>query len=518
MSSKQRTQVAGRHIGPHIRERVIPLGMSVTKASKLLGVGRPALSNLLNGNASLSPEMAQRLERTFEANAEKLLRKQASLKATDSTVQSKAATSRVFVPAFLGFTSRDIEDWGRNRIATRNRLAVFLRRLVNSTVGDITKIDFPGNDDSQRPGWDGYTEVQAGNRWVPRGKTGWEFGVSKQPKSKADRDYAKSLKLPEEERKQTTFVFVTTMRWSEKRTWADKRRAESQWKEVRAYDASDLEQWLEQSIPAQVWFSNETHRPSKGTSALHTHWKVWSADCKPPLVHSLFSEALGVGATKKIEERLESNGSIVVSADSRGEGLAFLDAAFHMDGRLRNLRDRMVLFAEPGVLPGLIARNVGVIPIVDSPAVEQELAHMKGTIPSIVVQPKNFCSLEPDFSLSTLSYDAFNSALAEMGFNRDEINRLSHESGRSVTVLRRRLSNTEAIRKPNWSTDTRLARLLVPIALAGSWDSRSKTDRDVLLLIRSTSDYDEIEKELLDLQSLEDLASLERWFSPWRSV
>ena len=34
----------------------------MTEAAKKLGVGRPALSNLLNGNASLSHNMAVRLE------------------------------------------------------------------------------------------------------------------------------------------------------------------------------------------------------------------------------------------------------------------------------------------------------------------------------------------------------------------------------------------------------------------------------------------------------------------------
>ena len=41
--------------------------MSVKKAAELLGVGRPALSNLLNGHASLSAEMALRLEKAFGA-------------------------------------------------------------------------------------------------------------------------------------------------------------------------------------------------------------------------------------------------------------------------------------------------------------------------------------------------------------------------------------------------------------------------------------------------------------------
>ena len=503
MSYKSLENKEKQHIGAYILEHVIPQEVSVTNAAKLLGVGRPALSNLLNGNASLSPEMAKKLERTFAANAKDLLHQQASFRATVSSIQDIAETSKIFVPAFLNFNSKDIEDWG-GRIATRSRLAVFIRRLVNSTVDHIFDVDFPANDDSQRRGWDGYTEVKTGNPWVPSGKAGWEFGTSKESKQKANKDYYKSLKLSEAQRREMTFVFVTTMRWAGKKDWADVRKREGKWKDVRAYDASDLEQWMEQSIPVQVWFSNETHNPSEGTQTLDTIWKNWSADCNPPLVHSLFAEALDGNAAEKIEAKLNKSGSITIAADSRGEGLAFIDVAFRENERLSDLRDRVILFKKPGVLPSLVVRNVGVIPIVDSPIIEQELAPLKGNIPSIVVQPKNISSLEPDFTLNTLSYDAFNTALTEMGCNRDEVNRLSHESGRSVTVLRRRLSNTEAIRTPNWSTETRLVRFLVPIALAGSWDSRSQTDKDVLELIRETSDYDEIERELLELQKLED--------------
>lgn len=495
-----------KHIGEHIRKEVIPDGMSVTRAAKLLGVGRPALSNLLNGNASLSPEMAQRLERAFSStsNAEDLLRRQASLEALDVDALIKAETTKSFVPTFLNLTSTDIEDWGKGRIASRSRLAVFLRRLVNTTVQDVSQIDFPANDDSERPGWDGTTDIPSGNPWVPSGKSGWEFGTNKEPKPKADEDYKKSLKLPEGERMQTTFVFVTTMRWAGKKEWVAKRRAEQKWKDVRALDASDLEQWLEQSIPAQVWFSNETHKPSRGTSAIRSYWKTWSADCEPKLVHSLFSEALKGDAAQKIAKKLRASETATISADSRGEGLAFLDAAAASDAALGELRDRMVLFSETGVLPALIARNAKIIPVVASPELEQELAQHRGTVPSIIVQPKNISSLDPDVSLGTLSYDAFNDALSEMGFDRDEIDRLSHESGRSVTVLRRRLSRTEAIRTPSWSTDSRYARFLVPVALAGSWDSRSKTDRDVLQLIGSKDDYYEIESGQLELLDLED--------------
>ena len=59
---------ASSHPGTFVRETVIPGGMSVKDAAKRLGIGRPALSNFLNGKSALSPEMALRLEKAFGAD------------------------------------------------------------------------------------------------------------------------------------------------------------------------------------------------------------------------------------------------------------------------------------------------------------------------------------------------------------------------------------------------------------------------------------------------------------------
>lgn len=65
------------HPGDFIRTEIIePAGLSVTDAAKVLRVTRPALSNMLNGRASLSPEMALRIEKAFGLKMETLLRMQ----------------------------------------------------------------------------------------------------------------------------------------------------------------------------------------------------------------------------------------------------------------------------------------------------------------------------------------------------------------------------------------------------------------------------------------------------------
>lgn len=65
------------HPGRFIRMEIIePLELSVTDAAKALRVTRPALSALLNERASLSPEMALRLEKAFGVKMDTLLRMQ----------------------------------------------------------------------------------------------------------------------------------------------------------------------------------------------------------------------------------------------------------------------------------------------------------------------------------------------------------------------------------------------------------------------------------------------------------
>ena len=64
------------HPGGFIKRSVLPDDLSVTAAAEALGVGRPALSNLLNEKASLSPEMALRIEKAFGVKMDTLLRMQ----------------------------------------------------------------------------------------------------------------------------------------------------------------------------------------------------------------------------------------------------------------------------------------------------------------------------------------------------------------------------------------------------------------------------------------------------------
>ena len=74
-------------------------GLSVSAAARILGVRRATLSDLMNGNASLSPEMALRVEKAFGLSMDLLLRMQAWHDATQMRARADQIDVRRYLPA-----------------------------------------------------------------------------------------------------------------------------------------------------------------------------------------------------------------------------------------------------------------------------------------------------------------------------------------------------------------------------------------------------------------------------------
>ncbi len=88
------------HPGEFIRAEVLDeLHLSVTKAAQLLGVGRQALSDLVNGNHRLTPEMALRLEKAFGLDMDTMLRMQAWWDACAMRERADTVDVRPYMPA-----------------------------------------------------------------------------------------------------------------------------------------------------------------------------------------------------------------------------------------------------------------------------------------------------------------------------------------------------------------------------------------------------------------------------------
>ena len=494
------------HPGAFVRETVLtPRKITVTEAAKLIGISRPGVSNFLNGKVSATPDMAARLERAFGISAKSILDLQTTYDAEKVRVAGTAQKARSFVSPFLSIRANDLSDWFTSTIPARTKLSILLRTLVHSTGHDLERVDFPGNDDAERPGWDGFVEVGSGTPWIPSGRSGWEFGVRGDIKGKADGDFAKSVKATKKaDCANITFVFVTPRRWAGKESWVAAMKAKKVWKDVRAYDASDLEQWMEQSLAGQTWYANQTDRPSSGVRTLERCWDDWANVAAPPLHPALFDTAVEVWV-ERIRGFLarDSSKPLVIVADSVEEALAFLSGILS-GPELEQHKDRVLVFDEPGVLPKLAQGSTDFIAVAHTRDVEREFGPYSSKLHTIVVYPRNATSSEPDIKLEPLGYEPFERALKAMGKERDEIASLTNASGRSLTVLRRQLSTIPAIRTPAWAEQQETSSSLIPMVLLGAWDARNDADQTALSLLAGDEPFESLEKRVQELARLND--------------
>ena len=500
------------HPGYFIRGHVIPAGMPVKEAAKRLGVGRPALSNLLNGSSSLSPEMAVRLEKTFGADGNELLERQRGFDRRSQTGEEREIVVRPYVPPFLQIKSRQIDAWS-DQIKARHLLPVLLRLLIVSTHDGLSRVTFPGHDDGQRHGWDGLVEADSATPWIPKGSSCWEFGTSRKPGEKADKDYRNALgrRAPFTDRRETTFVFVTPRRWDGATDWAATKQREGRWKAVKALDASDLEAWLTQSIPAQIWLAEGLEVDTGGVETLESFWDRWSVASNPKLTPEVFRPSL-VAYREKVADWLKSEPKrpFVISADSKGEAIAFLACLFREfaaestdNAVLTRSADLAAVFDSPSTLRTLAASRTRFLPIVRSDECERELAPVHRRLHCVTVRPRNAVQSDPDIALDLLNYEGFEQALDSMGIDRDRTRQLERESGRSPTILRRRLSNIDFISHPRWAQEHATARALIPLALVGAWNGNSQADRRVVGKLANRS-YEAIEEDVARMLLLDD--------------
>ncbi len=88
------------HPGEIIRDLCLaPLGLTVTQAAEGLGVTRKTLSQLLNGRAGISAEMAVRLSKAFGRSPESWLELQSRYDLAQINQSAKAMKIKPFSPA-----------------------------------------------------------------------------------------------------------------------------------------------------------------------------------------------------------------------------------------------------------------------------------------------------------------------------------------------------------------------------------------------------------------------------------
>jgi hypothetical protein len=372
--------------------------------------------------------------------------------------------------------AQDLQSWA-GRLDAESRLPELVRRLVRATVDAPQKVAFPSGESVQTGGWDGIVLTTTGNDYVPDGSSGWELSKRADIKTKADDDYQKRTVDPEHlDRAKTTYVFLTPRRWNQKEDWVAEKKAKAEWADVRAYDADDLEQWLEQAPAVGAWLARILHKYPSGVLSIDDFWAEYSFGTNPTFTPGMLLTGRKADVQAAAEWLKNGSGTLRIAADSPREALAFMAASItslSADEQVE-LRSRFLFSEDPTVLRELLTTaNHLVIGWLATDTASVGLALQQG---HRIILPTR-ADQQPTITLSRPDQEELSSALKAAGLDEDKANALVRESGDSITVLHRRLSTAPA--PPSWAAPEH-ARELLPAVLASAWDEQYDRDKAIL--------------------------------------
>lgn len=363
------------------------------------------------------------------------------------------------MPSITLVDARDLERWANSRRA-QEQLPALVRRLIHATTTTATHVGLPAGDAVQQGGYDGVVVISETHHAVPDGMSIWEFGVSANPKGKADLDYEeRKATQPHSaigpvDPKSTTFVFVTPRRWNAKTKWLKERRAESFWRDVRVLDADDIEGWLEQAPATHVWLSTLLGRRPVGADDLEAVWQDWSESTTPPLSPGL----MFAGRESARDEisgwftSLSAAPTLGVESESPDETIALVAAALMSlpeDARVAVLA-RTVVVRDADALVQIAAADEQLrIVATFSPGDLAQRATRRGHRVLIPRSPGEGAT--STLKVPRLHRDAAERELKAMGLPDNRARELAGLARRSLLALRRRLATSAAVSRPAWA-------------------------------------------------------------------
>jgi hypothetical protein len=378
-------------------------------------------------------------------------------------------------------TATHLVRWADERRA-QDMLPLLIRRLIVASANPI-RIDFPAGDSVNRMGYDGFLQTVGGTAFVSAGQSVWELGVGQNPAQKAELDYTTRTAAPVSVTPaETAFVFVTPRRWQGKTAWAQSKQAENVWAEVRAYDADDLEQWLDQTHPVAAWGRRHIAGAPEGLRDVEEVWELWSLRTSPPLSLGLFLAGRDTAA-ERVRAWLAGPASCLrIRSASADEAIGFLAAVVEALGEpeRERVRSRSVLVLTPDAWRAVAGQATPVILLATCPALGSDAQAVARGHHVLLAYGNDAAGVAVDVELPHLRRQPLEDALRGMGVPDERARDLAVESRGRIAALVDLLGGGTAA--PHWAGPA-LAPQLVPLLLAGSW---SQTEGDAEAMRRLT--------------------------------
>ena len=398
----------------------------------------------------------------------------------------------------------DIETWAE-RVDSKFSLPILISRLVKASTPYSTIVDFPSGSAAFVGGWDGIVTCVENRGVVPDGISLWEFGTEADCKGKADDDYdSRTADSQGYTKSDCTFIFVTPRFWKQKGKWVTSKLKDNQWKDVRVYDSSIIEQWLGDAQAVARWFSSYVGKyPSDGIQTPHEFWEEWSRfesyTLQPKIVTAGREYEKGI-----IQTFLQSNPGIkAIKASTKNEAIAFIIAtAKQFDiPELETFLSKSLIVNTEGNYRAIqtnALNPLNLIPRFD----EKQAMYAAVSKGHHVLVP---LGADEEFNqdiiiLPPVDRDGQIDGLVQMGINIEKATQLSKEAGRNVTILKKLLKFPE--NKAKWFVEQDI-REIIPALLLGRWNENSIGDRKLVEVV-SNMPYDEYATVLLKWRDLEE--------------
>ncbi|VFB14105.1 Plasmid maintenance system antidote protein [Bacteroides heparinolyticus] len=373
-------------------------------------------------------------------------------------------------------TRNHLERWAETALS-KSTLPYLISRLVRASTPTSTKINIPWGSATYIGGWDGIVNCETETAYVPQGISLWEFGTSSDCTAKANSDYDKRKNNPIGfEPSNSTFIFITPRLWKKKDEWIREKKAENHWKNVIVYDSIDLEQWLDRILSVSLWLASQDGigaYPFEGIITADEFWEEWSIG---PKGLRLFPEIIIAGREheKKILQSvlLGEPKIVAIKASTKNEAIAFIIAAaqtFQDEEGGQFFSKTLVVNTEEnfrGIVRNNINSTLNIIPRFDETQ-PFNMAVSKGNHVLVPLGAGDDINLENTITLPTIDRDGQVDALIKSGILRENAERLSRESARNITILKKLLKFPQY--KTKWY-DNENIRDIIPALLLGRWD------------------------------------------------
>jgi len=392
-------------------------------------------------------------------------------------------------------TRDNLERWAETNFS-KGDLPYLISRLVRATTPASTIADFPSGSASYVGGWDGVVTCQEDTAYVSKGISLYEFGTEANPKGKADDDYDKrKLDSLGYNPKECVFTFVTPRFWKFKDKWIKAKKAEGFWKDVKVYDSSNLEQWLDIALATSRWFSAQPgveSYPFDGIMTADEFWEEWSTG---PNNLVLKPEIVTVGREYQQQQLLTIlQGAATVTgikASTKSEAIAFIIAAakqFPKNESERFFSKSLVVDTE-GNFRGIRINTPTSLNLITRFDETQplHLAASKGHHVLVPLGADDNINSEP-ITLPTIDRDGQVTALTKSGISKENAEKLSKEAGRNITILKKLIGFSHS--KAKWIEKEDI-REIIPALLVGRWNETFIGDIELLekLSEKKYSDY-----------------------------